>query len=689
MSRIRSLQVLTTLSSFLLSITLGVLLLLSSHINNVYNYLISVSAFVLAAYYLVPLLISTSWMTVGGQLLISLFHLVSGILYIVLHSTGYKRKELHVAGVVLFIVNAVFMTACFMMLVIPKCIVDIIAEDEEGKVGGVFDLRNKASDATLCNDGSKPRDSDKGEYSIENNWINQQDHAHIIPPSLSINSNLTQLQQNHRPQSQQHSNLLHSSSMNSDIDRSRNISIMNIDEEANNSNDHNEPIDNNSNVKQQMKKQRWKSIHDEKVVLANINESLLPGVLKQQQPSTQSRSQSQSQLAELMRPISSGVASEDYGNVLVGLEEIPDFTHDVNQFDINDLNKLRKISGYNILPGSSNMVNDENLYHHHHHHHEQAKDDLLLPLKEKTIENIDNLSDVVMAKRPSMLSRSFSAPSVYDSQSVAPSLYTFRKTPSTDDIQQPQEEEELPVTPVTSTHMEKALQPTTPPSRKKSIYKSQSAKTSPIKKFFQESPKRVFKSKSSYYHTSTNGHNVNHKHSSSVISNNNYSISSLRSSFSSSSRSSPKKSFISKSSTLLKLHKYSISVPNFNMNSSFNPPPHSHHHQSGSVHSDRFVFNSSRTLRVEPIDLWDVQTTNFDMDSHPLGLEDVDVDFGEESNTSKDNSNGEMAGSRISSLPSQVFGEYDKEKWMTLKTLQQQQQGRDDTILLSEQVEVL
>ena len=48
----------------------------------------------------------------------------------------------------------------------------------------------------------------------------------------------------------------------------------------NNSNDVNDH--NNCSNKHQIRKQRWKSIHDEKAVLANINENLLPGVLKQQ-----------------------------------------------------------------------------------------------------------------------------------------------------------------------------------------------------------------------------------------------------------------------------------------------------------------------------------------------------------------------------------------------------------------------
>lgn len=733
MIRIRDLHIFTTLISISLSIALGILLLLCNYRNNVYNYLISIGSFVLAGYHLIELLLlDKNWISLGIQLLISLFNIISGILYILLHSSdNYRKKELHIAGVVLFIVNIAFMTICFMLICVPKLLVSVNIEDGELEMGketnGVFDLlAKKASDATLCND-QKKTSNEKIEYSIENNWINNQDHGHIIPPSLSINSNLNQLNQQQQQQQRQ-SHLLHSSSTNSDLDKSRNISIMNIDDElithqqhnikTNNSNNHiNNNNRNNSNDindhnncsnKHQIRKQRWKSIHDEKAVLANINENLLPGVLKQQTSQ------------KFQRPVSNiyqekhheEKEEEDYRNALVGLEDIPNSTHNINQFDINDFNKLRKISGYNILPGTSNMINDENLYREQHEVEQyQSKDDLeLLPFKETPVENIDNLSDVI--KRPSLLTRSLSAPSVYDIQSGdAPSLYTFRKI--SNNSPPPKEEEELPVTPVSSSQLQ---QPTTPPTRKKSFIKSQSAKTSPIKKFFQESPKRIFKSRSSYNNRSSSiiPGELTHKHSNSVISNNNYSIS-LKSSFSSSSRSSPKKSsLMTKSSTMSKLHKYSISVPNFNMNNAtvlnhyYNH--HHHHNPTSSINSDRFIFHSAGPLKVEPIDLWDIQTTNFDIDSthrpdyddYEFGRTAISDDTATNCSTNGDKVKpttrggeeqeeaGGGGGSRISSLPSQVFGEYDKEKWMTLKVLQQQEQ-QQDMIHLNEnsQVEVI
>lgn len=678
MIRIRNLQLFSIFISILLGITLGILLLLPNHFNNVYNYLISISSFILSGYQLIIMLQkSNHWITLIGLGLISLFNIISGILYILLHSrNNYKNKELHIVGTVLFIINVVFITSCFILSCIPQLSM-IEQVDQESQV---IDLSKKASDATLCNDGKIIKA--KGEYSIENNWINNQDHGHIIPPSLSINSNLNQFQQNQ--QQQQQKQLLHSNSTNSELDKSRNISIMNFDEEVTSQHQHqhqhqhnphqtndineqstNTCSNNNCINKYQIKKQRWQSIYDEKIVLANINESLLPGVLKQQQSYNFDECRK--------KPISTGdIIEEDYGNTLNGLEEIPKSTHEIDQFNINDLCKLREVSGYNILPGSSNMVNDENLYQSEQY---QAINDELLPYKETTVENIDNVSEFIVNKRPSLLHRSLSAPSIYDSQNGdAPSLYTFRKisdnsksTPAS-----PKEgDNEFPVTPIASS----LIQPTTPPSRRRSFIKSQSAKTSPIKKFFQESPRRIFKSRSSYYNTSLGISGIGdtnhyHHHSNSVVSNNNYSIS-MKSSFSSSTRSSPiKKPLISKSSTMLKLHKYSISVPNFNINTMTTT-----HYPSSSINSDKFVFHSTNPLRIEPIDLWDIQTTNFDIDStHPqIDLDDIDNDNDDSNLTNESGKDKETGGatSRISSLPSQVFGEYDKEKWTTLKSLQQ------------------
>ncbi|CAI5760463.1 unnamed protein product [Candida verbasci] len=128
-----------------------------------------------------------------------------------------------------------------------------------------------------------------------------------------------------------------------------------------------------------------------------------------------------------------------------------------------------------------------------------------------------------------------------------------------------------------------------------------SSKHSPPKKL---SPKKIFKS------------NSLHKHSNSVTT--------QISNFSSRSNSPKKlKSF-------LKLHKHSVSVPNFQT-------------------TTNSKFNQLSPKNIEPIDLWDIQTTtNFSIDDQPPHT-------------------GEN--SRISSLPSQVIGEYDKEKWRTLKVL--------------------
>ena len=84
---------------------------------------------------------------------------------------------------------------------------------------------------------------------------------------------------------------------------------------------------------------------------------------------------------------------------------------------------------------------------------------------------------------------------------------------------------------------------------------------------------------------------------------------SLKSSFSSSRSTSP-----NKLKSILKLHKHSTSVPNFQFHD--NSWTHSHPHQQHSWYLDKHSFHSSHPLKViaEPIDLWDIQTTNFDID---------------------------------------------------------------------------
>ena len=66
---------------------------------------------------------------------------------------------------------------------------------------------------------------------------------------------------------------------------------------------------------------------------------------------------------------------------------------------------------------------------------------------------------------------------------------------------------------------------------------------------------------------------------------------------------------------------------------------------------------------VEPIDMWDTNTArnyHFSNDSGDLITEMV---------TDLDPPN-EAAESRVSSVPSQVIGEYDKEKWKILQGLE-------------------
>ena len=93
---------------------------------------------------------------------------------------------------------------------------------------------------------------------------------------------------------------------------------------------------------------------------------------------------------------------------------------------MEELNNLQQISGYNIIDGSSNLIDGSQLFDKTSIKSELYQGEYLLPPNE-VVENIDQLSDIT-SKRPSILNRSFSEPSLYENG--APSLYTFRKSSS-------------------------------------------------------------------------------------------------------------------------------------------------------------------------------------------------------------------------------------------------------------------
>ncbi|KAI5949310.1 hypothetical protein KGF54_005545 [Candida jiufengensis] len=547
----------------------GVFTILQNHLN-LYHLLYSISSFILSIYIIIPLFY-VHIILISFQFLISIFNIISGILLIINTNT-------HKSITILFIINIIFITSSFIILLFIF-FSKVSTTDLENQQSD--SISKKASDATLF---------DKN-YSMEQNWINKVGEIEEKPQIIqySNSSNTIPLSISHQSlKNKQHESLLMSLEDyhidNEELKRSKSSSNIN---------------------KLQIQKQRWKSINDEKQFLLNINESLLPSVLKQKNHDS----------------------LEDYENSMQGLEQIGSgfkpkhFNSSItlNDWDLNEYNKFRNLSDYNVVPGLHKIVGNLNL---------STSDNntfLIPPNQDNIIDNIDDLSEFSISNT---------------NNEAAPSLHTFRKEsgqsqPSTT------QENEPPILP------EPKTPPPPPPLPLPKDQLNISKNNSPIKKFLSESPKRIFRSNTTAFSQQNKYH---HNHSNSIIS--------LRSGISSRSRSNSPNKF---KSTMLKLHKHTLSVPNFNQlhYQQQQQQQQQHSQQNSTTPSPQHTtFNSIHSSKIiEPIDLWEIHTTNFTYDNN----DDIDTTI------SVNKINEETNESRVSSLPSQVLGEYDKEKWKQIK----------------------
>ncbi|KAI3406596.2 hypothetical protein KGF56_000728 [Candida oxycetoniae] len=561
-------------------------------------------------------------------------------------------------------------------------------------------ILKKASDATL--------------YSMENNWFND-DNITKLPYTYSTNT---------IPQSQSHQSNMSK--------KSHDASIMNLDE-------HLDELCDKSHNKQKLRKQRWKSINEEKQFLSNIDESLLPPVLKSNyKNNTSQECYKNTTLQECYK----NTLQECYEDkTMSGLEQITGYQlRSQSQWDLEEYNKVKQVSGYVVTPGMHRLVSDSNLLMSH------AKDitEDLLPMKEPPIDNIDDLSELSIIHPsysnrndgvppslqpsysmqndgvPPSLQPSYSVqndgvlpslhpsysmqndgvppslhpsysmqndgvpPSLHPSYSmqndgVPPSLHTFRK-PSDDSIVST-----LPSQNDNNQEINRLqLEPQTPPqsSQQESIKKEES----PLRRFLKESkssPRRIFRSSTTHFsHSNHNhSHSHSHNHSNSIISN----------SFSFKSSSISKPSSPKRLKSLLGIHKHSLSVPNFAVATNIPNLQSSDatlgNFKSSSPSPQHTIYHSVYSLnRIEPIDLWDTHTMNYDYNRdnhlqkmtttnhhhhhhHHLINDELDYYQPEYYQPSFNAEESGESSTRISSLPSQVIGEYDKEKWRTIKTL--------------------
>lgn len=414
--------------------------------------------------------------------------------------------------------------------------------------------------------------------------------------------------------------------------------------------------------------QKWKSMNDEMVFLESINESLLPSVLKKGEShimelKRQQESASDSELPKGYRPyqhdyllsnseenlphisefdesnnydsldqsqfkdFDQTVNLAEYNNSLNDLENIPQLINtnwikqkpSMNHISLNDWKEnmnnykvARSRSGANLnVPGITRLVSD------HHLTNSTVpiiNDDNLLPPLENRADNIDHLSDVQSFEGMSFnhLNRSFSAPS----------LHTFRNVSNSSKEESKPSISELPDNNLNQTQSSMVIERTPSPVMEDM---QASSKSSPIKKIFHQSPKKFFKKKSvdfdlgDKYCQLLQTHENGHHHNTSSIS--------FQLSLSSSKSGSPKKS--SSNSLSPKKSIKSFLPKKTSPPASQPPPPKPIYIHKPHVKEQLFQEDNN----------WDGDTT-------------------------KSSNN-----SRISSLPSAVIGEYDREKWRTLKAL--------------------
>lgn len=346
---------------------------------------------------------------------------------------------------------------------------------------------------------------------------------------------------------------------------------------------------------------------------------------------------------------------EDYRTALNGLEKIPrqddgensiwkaensPSSNHINNISLEEWNQKaeayeqrRTRSGANFT-GVVKLVSSNNLKTLNDFEETSQSQTLhkefILPPVEARLDNIDNISDfnstTGSARRPSynLLSRSLSAPS----------LHTYRNISLSSNgcsVKTPSDYQTIPI-------QTKIVLPMA-----ESVNEFNSVSSSPIKKIL-ESPRRISNAFKKRARLSIGNSDIErsryHKHTSSSISNA-MSVGSAVSSRSGSPRKSLKSILTTRSH-----HRHSSSVPSFPL-----PQTKLHYHSMVPPSSNLFsAYGQPNISHVgeEPIDFWEL-----------------------ESGPSSDRS-------RVSSVPSAVIGEYDREKWRTLKALQNNDQFEFD-----------
>ena len=415
------------------------------------------------------------------------------------------------------------------------------------------------------------------------------------------------------------------------------------------------------------REERWRSIVDEREFLLQVNESLLPSVLKSgESPIMRIKRQQLTSFdrnspTSLLQPQVDVVPAElaDVSDDEVNLPQIGEFgehqeEHDFENFtqdtivlprlndncdeELHGLEQIPKSTSFqqppwNQTPPAKTLISplDWEINSSAWQEHRQRVGSGPNPVGVQiTVSTADKSTSKT---RPSfaLLNRSFSAPSLHtfrnasvgSSSSDHAALRQQTGTISTD------------LTLLSNNQLQHCKTPT--------VVTTPTASSSPVRKFLHGSPKRirsVFRKLS--FSTSRKSldvdfPNISHKHNSSVISN--------AFSLSSSKSGSPKKSikaFLLRTPTH---HAKNVSEPSFDFHRETEPLQlqASHWHTTPKLYSYKIeALRPQEPAGLDFSDRW-----NFDLETTPGSDQ-----------------------SRVSSVPSAVIGEYDREKWRTLKVLE-------------------
>ncbi|KAG7662925.1 uncharacterized protein J8A68_003551 [[Candida] subhashii] len=547
------------------------------------------------------------------QSLVSILYVTAGILFII-HDPINTPEEIGI--VVTYITSIIFLTASIILSFVFIQQTNAALRDVELSES---DKSSTKSSPIVTHTAIVPMPSDSKDKAtqqlqyFEQLQLQQRQQKRHFSNSTPITPIRNSLYSNNQKESHRIAHCHSLSTLISDSKISRDPSSLLFDDSINHIQTHEIGRSKSTNCipnKTQVRKQRWKSINDEKLFLSNIDESLLPPVLKvhskqvsvdeqiSQQP--QLNGELNTQLTEYPKNFKIRKSKSEYVTTLTGLENIPEppikKRSPSDNWNLAHYEHTKLQQGLNLnISGISNLVSDGNLKGFEYKKQEIFEtEEFLLPPKEPRSDNIDHLSDISSSNTRIPSSRSISAPS----------LHTFRK------ISQTLSEEISEKTTSSSFALEPTC-PTTPPAQI-SVLSIKTTK-SPLKSLFREtSPKKIFKQ---------------HNRTTSLWGSNNNSPKK----FASSQQTTPR--------TPAVYHKYSISEPNTALFLHASPFPQS---------------ANSINKFVEPIDLWDVNTSISRGD-------DIDDDDDDEIS---------RLGSPVGSV---ILGEYDHEKWRTLKALSDNQ----------------